>query len=60
MNLDPNDIIDADDETLPNTEKDWDNPKKKEVVKNTEPNLSTDTCRYDRIIEKHPQKIQSL
>ena len=37
--LDPNDVIEADDETLPYVEEDWQDPEQREVPKNLEPDL---------------------
>ena len=39
LNLDPNDVIEADDETLPYTEEDWQDPEQREVPKSLEPDL---------------------
>ena len=39
LDLDPNEIIDADEETLPYAEEDWRDPKQMEVPKNMEPEL---------------------
>ena len=38
--LDPNDVIEADDETLPYAEEDWQDPEQGEIPKNLEPDLS--------------------
>ena len=37
--LDPNEVIEADDETLPYAEEDWQDPEQMEVPKNLEPYL---------------------
>ena len=39
LDLDPNEVIEADDETLPYAEEDWQNPEQIEVSKNLEPDL---------------------
>ena len=39
MDLDPNEVIEANDETLPYAEEDWQDPKQMEVPKNLEPDL---------------------
>ena len=39
LDLDPNEVIEADDETLPYAEEDWQNPEQIEVPKNLEPDL---------------------
>ena len=39
LDLDPNEVIEADDETLPYAEEDWQDPEQKEVPKNLEPDL---------------------
>ena len=39
LDLDQNDVIEADDETLPYTEEDWQDPEQREVPKNLEPDL---------------------
>ena len=39
LNLDPNDVIEADDETLPYAEEDWQDPEQREVPKNLELDL---------------------
>ena len=39
LDLDPNEVIEADDETLPYTEEDWQDPEQIEVPKNLEPDL---------------------
>ena len=39
LDLDPNEIIEADEETLPYAEEDWENPEQVEVPKNMEPYL---------------------
>ena len=38
LDLDPNEVIEADDETLPYVEKDWQDPEQREVPKNLERN----------------------
>ena len=35
----PNEVIEADDETLPYAEEDWQDPEQREVSKNLEPDL---------------------
>ena len=37
LDLDPNDVIEANDETLPYAEEDWQDPEQREVPKNLEP-----------------------
>ena len=39
LDLDPNEVIEADDETLPYAEEDWQDPEQMEVAKNLEPDL---------------------
>ena len=39
LDLDPNEVIEADDETLPYAEEDWQDPEQREVTKNLEPDL---------------------
>ena len=39
LDLDPNEVIEADDETLPYAEEDWLDPEQREVPKNFEPDL---------------------
>ena len=39
LDLDPNEVIKADEETLPYTEEDWQDPEQMEVPKNLEPDL---------------------
>ena len=39
LDLDPNEVIEADDETLPYAEEDWQHPEQIEVPKNLEPDL---------------------
>ena len=40
LDLDPNDVIEADDETLPYSEGEWQDPEQREVPKNLKPDLS--------------------
>ena len=39
LDLDPNKVIEADDETLPYAEEDWQDPEQRKVPKNLEPDL---------------------
>ena len=39
LDVDPNEVIEADDETLPYAEEDWQDPEQMEVPKNLEPDL---------------------
>ena len=39
LDLDPNEVIEADDKTLPYAEEDWQDPEQTEVPKNSEPDL---------------------
>ena len=39
LDLDPNDVIESDDETLPYAEEDWQDPEQREAPKNLEPDL---------------------
>ena len=39
LDLDPNEVIEADDETLPYAEEDWQDPEQMEVPENVEPDL---------------------
>ena len=54
LDLDPNDVIEADDETLPYGEEDWQDPEQREVPKNLEPDLpfTVQTRQNDRIKSK--------
>ena len=46
LDLDPNDVIEADDETLPYAEEDWQDPEQREVPKNLEPEVGSFRSRY--------------
>ena len=39
LDLDPNEVIEADEDTLPNAEEVWQDPEQMEVPKNLEPDL---------------------
>ena len=39
LDLDPNEVIETDDETIPYSEEDWQDPEQREVLKNLEPDL---------------------
>ena len=54
LDLDPNDVIKADDETLPYAEEDWQDPEQREVPKNLEPDLpfTIQTRQWDRTRSK--------
>ena len=54
LDLDPNDVIEADDETLPYAEEDWQDPEQREVPKNLEPDLpfTVQTRQNDRTRSK--------
>ena len=39
LDVDPNEVIEAEDETLPYAEEDWQDPQQREVLKNLEPDL---------------------
>ena len=39
LDLDPNDVIESDDETLPYAKEDWQDPEQREAPKNLEPDL---------------------
>ena len=54
VDLDPNDVTEADDETLPYGEEDWQDPEQREVPKNLEPDLpfTIQTRQNDRIRSK--------
>ena len=39
LDLDPNEVIEVDEETLPSAEEDWQDPEQGEVLKNLEPDL---------------------
>ena len=54
LDLDPNDVIEADDETLRYAEEDWQDPEQREVPKNLEPDLpfTIQTGQNDRTISK--------
>ena len=41
LDLDPNEVIETDEETLPYAEEDWQDPEQMDVPKNLEPNLTT-------------------
>ena len=49
QDLDPNEVIGADDETLPYAEEDWQDPEQIEIPKNLEPDLpfTIQTCQKD-------------
>ena len=55
LDLDPNDVIEADDETLPYAEEDWQDPEQREVPKNLEPDLpyTIQTRQNDRTRSKN-------
>ena len=40
LDLDPNEIFEADEETLPYAEEDWHDPKETEITNNLEPDLA--------------------
>ena len=52
LDLDPNEVIEADEETLPYAEEDWQDPEQMEVPKNLEPDLpfTIQTRQNDRTI----------
>ena len=54
LDLGPNDVIKADDETLPYAEEDWQYPEQREVPKNLEPDLpfTIQTRQWDRTRSK--------
>ena len=54
LDLDPNEAIEADEETLPHAEEDWQDPEQKEFSKNFEPDLqfTIQTRQNDRIRSK--------
>ena len=54
MDLDPNEVIEADDETSPYAEEDWQDPEQREVPKNVEPDLpfTIQTLQNDRTRSK--------
>ena len=54
LDLDPNDVIEAGDETLPYGEEDWQDPEQREVPKNLEPDLpfTIQTRQNDRMRSK--------
>ena len=54
LDLDPNDVIEADDEILPYAEEDWQDPEQREVPKNLEPDLpfTIQTRQIDRTRSK--------
>ena len=64
LDLDPNEVIEADDETLPYAEEDWQDPEQIEVPKNLEPDLpfTIQTRQKDgtRLGQKDGKEIQSL
>ena len=55
LDLDPNEVIEADEETLPYTEEDWQDPEQSEVPKNLEPDLpfTIQTRQNDRTRSKN-------
>ena len=57
LDLDPNEVIEADEETLPYAEEDWQDPEQMEVPKNLEPDLpfTIQTWQSDRtrLMRKH-------
>ena len=58
LDLDPNDVIESDDETLPYAEEDWQDPEQGEVPKNLEPDLpfTIQTRQNDRTRSKKKYK----
>ena len=54
LDLDPNEVIEADDETLAHAEEDWQDPEQREVRKNLEPDLpfTIQTSQNDRTRSK--------
>ena len=44
LNLDPNEVIEADEETLPYAEEDWQEPEQMEIPKSLEPDLPYTAC----------------
>ena len=54
LDLDPNDVIEADDETLPYAEEDWQDPEQREVPKNLKPDhpFTIQTRQNDRTSSK--------
>ena len=60
LDLGPNEVTEADEETLPYAEEDWQDPKQMEVIKNLEPDLPfTIQTRQERQDKTH-EKIQSF
>ena len=59
LDLDPNEVIEADDETLPYAEEDWQDLEKREVPMNLEPDLpfTIQTRQNDR---EDPEKVITL
>ena len=55
LDLDPNEVIEADDETLPYAEEDWQDPEQTDVPKNLEPDLPF-TLRTRQGDGKRPRK----
>ena len=55
LDLDPNGVIKADDETLPYAEEDWQDPEQREVPKNLEPDLPL-TIQTRQNDSKRPRK----
>ena len=55
LDLDPNEVIEADDETLPYAEEDWQDPEQREVPKNLELDLSF-TIQTRQIDRTRPRK----
>ena len=53
LDLDPNEVIEADEEILPYAEEDWQDPEQMEVPKNLEPDLQTRENDRTRLKKKY-------
>ena len=59
LDLDPNEVIGADEETLPYTEENWQDPEQMEVFENLEQDLPL-RYRLDKRQDKTHEEIKSL
>ena len=57
LEIDANDIVVADQKTLPYAEEDVSNPEQRKATENTEPfRVYISQCSDDKVIEKDPRK----
>ena len=60
LDLDPNEQIEAEDETLPYAEEDWRDPEQTEVPKNLEPDLPFTIQTRQKDGDETKKELQSL